>query len=484
MSNPLERVHDKVGRMPDAEVAVLAGVSVDEVKLFRREHGIAPFLRPPPSFASAAKGAPPSRERASLSAETPPSHPLAAFHDRLGKVADQVIADEAGVPRTAVGDYRRKVGIPAYDGFRHQPRKTPEHVEGPAPGRRSSIDPYVHLLGTVPDSEIAAMAGVTREAVTKLRARRGIPGFGTAAPVNQSPGPSVVVEAPAPAEVPPPSRRASKLDAFRDIVGVLSDAEVAARSGVSAEGVRMFRKRNGIPAARPTFVPPPETVRPEPAAPTLEEAPTQPPPAGVPSEPQPEETQAAPPLPVEAPPPLPLEPIPQLATTHFAFAVVAVRGDEARKFVSVGADIGEALAQAQAALAARSDGPWRVRSIRDLVEALVAPTVFASGRSASPLPIAQAPEARGPEAAPVPPTSVREPRAAAPASQPPRQEEGRVYTGADLLACRQRLGLSQKQLGERIGVSQSVLSILERRSDTPLAPHLQRALAGVIVAAQ
>ena len=57
----------------------------------------------------------------------------------------------------------------------------------------------------------------------------------------------------------------------------------------------------------------------------------------------------------------------------FAFLVVAVRGDEVRRFASLGKDMAEALAQAVSALATRTDGPWRVRSIREQVEALVRP---------------------------------------------------------------------------------------------------------------
>ena len=42
--------------------------------------------------------------------------------------------------------------------------------------------------------------------------------------------------------------RRSKVDPFADIVGVLSDKEVADRAGVSTENVRTWRKRRGIAA--------------------------------------------------------------------------------------------------------------------------------------------------------------------------------------------------------------------------------------------
>ena len=43
--------------------------------------------------------------------------------------------------------------------------------------------------------------------------------------------------------------RKSKLDDHLDIVGVLSDKEVADRAGVTPENVRTFRMRRVIPAA-------------------------------------------------------------------------------------------------------------------------------------------------------------------------------------------------------------------------------------------
>ena len=42
--------------------------------------------------------------------------------------------------------------------------------------------------------------------------------------------------------------RKSKLDAHLDIVGTLPDKEVATRAGVTAENVRTYRARRGIPA--------------------------------------------------------------------------------------------------------------------------------------------------------------------------------------------------------------------------------------------
>lgn len=41
-------------------------------------------------------------------------------------------------------------------------------------GRRSGLDPFVHLLGVEPDAKVAALAGLTVENVRAYRTRRGI----------------------------------------------------------------------------------------------------------------------------------------------------------------------------------------------------------------------------------------------------------------------------------------------------------------------
>lgn len=116
-----------------------------------------------------------------------PDSVLAPFNHRLGKEPDHLIAAEAGVSRALIIAYRKRLGIPAYEGYKFgqsgnpvSTRKTPEPEEpkekpaGTFRGRRSALDPYADLLGKVPDGEIARMAGVTPENVRTYRARRGI----------------------------------------------------------------------------------------------------------------------------------------------------------------------------------------------------------------------------------------------------------------------------------------------------------------------
>ena len=362
VGDPLDRVRARIGRAPDSEIAELAGVSVENVKAYRQEHGIAPFLRPPPSFGGAAKAVVLRRRDTGDGAraqvrlaevrepviEAAPVSPLARFHDRLGTVADQVIADEAGVARTAVGAYRREHGIPAYDGFRHRKGAAQaEHVAPAVDGRsqRSTILPYLDILGTTPDSEIAAMARVSAAAVAKFRGRRGIAGYAPDRPLTERP-----------AVEPRKFTRRSKLDAYADIIGVLTDAEVARKAGTSGEAVRAFRKRHGIEAGSRRGVVEEVAVATELVVEAAAEAPV----AVEAVEPA-AAVEVATPVPTIGP-----------REQQHAFAVVAVRGQERRRFVAVGVNIAEALMVAGAALAARADGPWRVASTREMVEALTA----------------------------------------------------------------------------------------------------------------
>lgn len=109
------------------------------------------------------------------------------FVPRLGKVPDDTIAAEAGVSRTAVVNFRQQLGIAAYEGHR-----TKQSAEGSFPpvvprppgraprvrafaGRRSRLDPFLHLLGVATDATVAHLAGLTVENVRSYRVRRGIP---------------------------------------------------------------------------------------------------------------------------------------------------------------------------------------------------------------------------------------------------------------------------------------------------------------------
>lgn len=133
---------------------------------------------------------------------------LTPFVPQLGRVPDQQIADLAGVSRALVVNFRKKLGIAAYDGYRSAPAgvTADEGGEREFRGRRSALDPFAELLGKVTDGEIARRAGVTAENVRAYRHRRGIPALGEPprpAPVQAAAPPDPPPSAP-PANLPEP----------------------------------------------------------------------------------------------------------------------------------------------------------------------------------------------------------------------------------------------------------------------------------------
>jgi hypothetical protein len=274
---------DMIGKATDSKIAALAGVTPAAVTQYRHRAGIARFVPPKasrsvdhgmteivdPTHVPAHVVVPPASNKAHAA-------PLDAYRDRIGLVADHVIAALAGVTLGKVGQYRRKAGIPAYNGFRFEkkrprrprtedrpvPASLPSHAKPVAPvpdpassagtkRRRSTIDAHVHLLGKVTDAEVAAISGVTAQAVQLYRKRFGIGKF------EPSKATAEVVDASV-SDIGVPGRRhvsavatqapASPLDAFRDDMGKVADHVIAARAGVKLSVVGYYRRKMGIPA--------------------------------------------------------------------------------------------------------------------------------------------------------------------------------------------------------------------------------------------
>jgi hypothetical protein len=168
---------------------------------------------------------------------------LDAFRERMGTVSDDIIAKDAGVSRALVGTYRRKYGIAAYAGYKWQKGVGPPRRERRGPGRprsaqkespagakrgpRGRLDQFADLIGTVPDSEIAVMAGVSRPAVATWRHRRGIPPARVAAVVAVKRSVDSTGAAPRRRGRPPGSKNKPK-------------APVAAAPAVATKGLRAF----------------------------------------------------------------------------------------------------------------------------------------------------------------------------------------------------------------------------------------------------
>ncbi|MBN1336433.1 MAG: hypothetical protein JXB39_10775 [Deltaproteobacteria bacterium] len=176
------------------------------------------------------------------------------------------------------------------------------------PVRASKLDAYVDKIGMVPDAEVAALAGVTRDAVRKWRERHGVP-LPTVAPEPSR-------TAKHPAEPVKAKERTSTLDAFADKIGVLQDAEVAAMAGVARSTVVFYRKTRGIPPAKRTRAR--VLAKPAVEVPMVETpVPVEPPEVPEPIEPQvePRKQEPAPIVFTEAPVPVkkpaPAEPVPE-----------------------------------------------------------------------------------------------------------------------------------------------------------------------------
>lgn len=96
-----------------------------------------------------------------------------------------------------------------------------------------------HLLGVLPDGDVAVQLGVARKTIVAYRKKHGIPRYRQTARLS----PEAVNPHPV------GTGRASRLDTFLDIIGTLSDREVAERAGMTTENVRMYRQRRGIAAS-------------------------------------------------------------------------------------------------------------------------------------------------------------------------------------------------------------------------------------------
>jgi hypothetical protein len=173
------------------------------------------------------------------------------------------------------------------------------------------------------------------------------------------------------------------LDVYAHLVGAVPDSEVAAMAKMSVEGVRLYRKARGIPssfevkagaAAPEAAVSKPAVARAavSDAPPKMDDKVAVVKTVSAPASPEKPEAVETPAVTAVASAVV-VPAVAADAASHRVFSVVAVHGDELRKFAVVGANILAALDIAVNALNARKDGPWRVGSIREGIEALTLP---------------------------------------------------------------------------------------------------------------
>ncbi len=299
---------DKLGTVPDKQLADLVGLSFEAVRRYRQRHGIPAHWR--------------------------------------GEGEPQPGGETSPVPR----------------------RKTPSPRAKPTRKRRKSkLDPHLDKLGVLPDKEVAELAGVTPENVRAYRKRRGIParwrGEGEPLPDDATPAP------PAPKRASQP--RKDKLTPYLAEIGILEDAVIARKAATTPQNVRNFRLRRGIPARwrgegvplageaeilqaaieepEPDLPPEPEEVLREPEE-VLRE------PVSVPAKEEPaqpadarhtdaQQAEELPPEPEDA-----LSPGPAKLALQNAYSVTVEGPEGETEYVAVGADIGDAALKALAAL--------------------------------------------------------------------------------------------------------------------------------------
>ena len=114
-------------------------------------------------------GLPPEPDEAGdVSGVASKQHLMEPYKDLLGKESDSVIAKKAGVSARTVAAYRKRLKISGYNRWADPGRVRTQK-------RRSKLDPYRDMVGTVTDAAMAKKAKVSIQAVRNYRVKHGIP---------------------------------------------------------------------------------------------------------------------------------------------------------------------------------------------------------------------------------------------------------------------------------------------------------------------
>ena len=95
---------------------------------------------------------------------------ICSHYAKLGQVPDAEVADLAGVSIRTIASFRARHEIAGYTG--------PRRPSSSGRRKRSKIDPFIHLLGQVPDRIVAEKANVSLNAVRNYRVKKGIKASG------------------------------------------------------------------------------------------------------------------------------------------------------------------------------------------------------------------------------------------------------------------------------------------------------------------
>lgn len=235
----LPRWYDcKLGRIKDQTLAKLVGTSKNRIRYRRMAFGIAACTV---------------------------DQVIEPFRDLLGVESDRVIAGRCGASVASVKAYRESLGIAAK--LRPVPLQRTQRIPAGHPVR-----PYKALLGLVADQDVAQLAGVTVETVKALREAFGrepaapLPEPAKQAPIQDFHGPWLgyesligtmsaakisravgvpfsVVERRQECLGIPPYKRVSRVDRYKHLLGVVSDGVLAKLASVSPSRVADLRKQ-------------------------------------------------------------------------------------------------------------------------------------------------------------------------------------------------------------------------------------------------
>lgn len=195
-ASKVDALRHLVGVETDAEVARRAGVVPETVRIYRIRNGI-----PSARQTEAANRGPNSGE--------PKAEPKRS-RNRAKKAETEATALEPGPVKP------RKAGV------------------------ASPIDPYVHLLGTMPDTALAQQLGVTRGAVYQYRRHRAIPAY--VDPESAPRRKPVAASAPAPAAASAPARREARGGRFSYVVAVSRGGQDRSYSVVASDIADAYQK--------------------------------------------------------------------------------------------------------------------------------------------------------------------------------------------------------------------------------------------------
>jgi len=296
---------------------------------------------------------------------------LDEIRSQLGILPDGTVAKLLKIARKTVVEYRKKHGIDAFGGNRpgagkrkaaaapkRKPGRPPK-ARGKRPGRRSKLDSFRGIIGKKTDKAVAVLTGMTPENVRLYRKRHGIAAEWQAeSGPRRGPHPKTARAAAAPPAAAAAPRKAgrrpfadARIDAVRDLVGKVPDAEIAKRAKVSRSAVSTYRYRNNIKAATGRGRPPKNRVFPtEIVAATPMAAPA---PKAAPAA-----KAAAAPIAAAAPAPTP--------KGALVYEVAVSQGDASKCFGLVASGPVAAAQRAEAALG----GAWVIRSIRLVADLL------------------------------------------------------------------------------------------------------------------